>query len=119
MKAWLIFGAVVFVVLGATVLSPVRLPHRTKPTAARQQIQSFRLALAMFHEDTKTYPPSLQGLRVAPEGVRGWRGPYLPQEIPTDPWGTPYVYSFDGEVRIVSLGSDRQPGGEGDAEDVK
>ena len=73
----------------------------------------------MFHEDTKTYPPSLQGLRVAPEGVRGWRGPYLPQEIPTDPWGTPYVYSFDGEVRIVSLGSDRQPGGEGDAEDVK
>lgn len=118
MKAWPIFGAVAFVVLGAAVLSPVRLPHRAKATAARQQIKAFHQALAAYREDTKTYPPSLQGLRVAPEGVRGWRGPYLPSDVPTDPWGTPYVYSFDGEVRIVSLAADRQVGGTGDAADI-
>jgi len=93
--------------------------HQAKRTAARQQIKSFHQALAAYLADTKTYPPTLQGLRVAPERVKGWRGPYLPQDIPTDPWGTPYVYSFEGQVRIVSLGADRKPGGEGNAEDVK
>lgn len=119
MKGGVILLAItVFAVVAAGLISPVRLPDRTKSTAARQQINSFLTALGAYHLDTRKFPPSLQGLREVPEGVSGWNGPYLPSDVPTDPWGTPYVYSFDGEVRIVSLGKDRQPGGEGDAADI-
>ena len=26
-----------------------------------------------------------------------WDGPYMPKDIPQDPWGHPYVYKFPGE----------------------
>lgn len=92
-----------------------------KPTAARQQIKSFFEALRMYAEDTGSYPPThhgLQALRAAPKGVRGWHGPYLPQEIPTDPWNRAYIYSNDGAPKIASLGADGQPGGEGPNADI-
>jgi general secretion pathway protein G len=59
----------------------------------------------------------LQALRDRPTGLTQWDGPYLPQEIPVDPWARPYVYKFPGEhgdePDIISYGADGQPGGEG------
>ncbi|MBU8894944.1 general secretion pathway protein GspG [Corallococcus sp. H22C18031201] len=40
-------------------------------------------------------------------------------QIPMDPWGHPYVYRMEGRTgAVLSLGSDGQPGGTGDATDV-
>ena len=50
-----------------------------------------------------------------------WDGPYLPKEIPLDPWGNPYEYRAPGEhgdYDIISYGADGQPGGEGADMDV-
>jgi general secretion pathway protein G len=106
----------------AALWQPQSSRFRAKPVAAQQQIRAFLQALTAYHEDTKTYPPSLQGLRVAPSGVSGWQGPYLPQEIPTDPWSRPYIYKYPGEhgdePDILSLGADGQPGGTDIAEDI-
>jgi general secretion pathway protein G len=58
----------------------------------------------------------LQALRSRPANVNNWQGPYLPQEIPNDPWGRPYLYRYPSEQgdepEIISLGADGQPGGE-------
>ena len=88
-------------------------------TAAHAQINGFMTALGAYKLDTSTFPTTeqgLQSLRVAPAGVPLWKGPYLPQEVPNDPWGRPYVYKYPGdhgdEPDIVSLGADGTPGGE-------
>lgn len=96
-----------------------------KKTAVRQQINSFNTALGAYKLDTSLFPTNEQGLnalRVKPEGVNGWQGPYLPQELPTDPWNRPYVYKYPGEhgdePDIISYGADGQPGGTDMNEDI-
>lgn len=94
-------------------------------TAARAQINSFMTALGAYKLDTGTYPTTemgLQALRVRPQNVPQWQGPYLQQEVPVDPWGRPYIYRYPGEQgdepEIVCLGADGQPGGEGINADI-
>jgi len=97
-------------------------PARLK--AAKAQIGMFETALDTFKLDTGRYPTSEEGLkalREKPSGLDNWQGPYLPKEIPADPWGRPYVYKCPGdheEFDIVSLGSDGTEGGEGENQDV-
>jgi general secretion pathway protein G len=105
-----------------------RLWHKVsgaKRTAAREQINSFITALGMYRLDTGSFPSTDQGLkalRERPPGVERWDGPYLPQEIPNDPWGRPYVYRYPSEhsqePEIISYGADGQPGGEGENADI-
>jgi general secretion pathway protein G len=89
-------------------------------TAAHAQIGSFATALSLYRAENGVYPASeqgLQALRVKPVDATQWAGPYLPQDIPKDPWGHDYVYKYPGEhgdePDIVCYGADGQPGGEG------
>jgi general secretion pathway protein G len=92
---------------------------KAKITAARAQMNNFMTALGAYKLDTSTFPTTEQGLaalRVRPGDMPLWNGPYLPQDVPVDPWGRAYVYKYPGEhgdePEIVSLGADGQPGGE-------
>ena len=94
-------------------------------TAARTQIHNFMGALANYKLDTGTFPTSeqgLQALRVKPEGVNQWNGPYMDQDIPKDPWGRDYIYRFPGEhgdgPDILCYGQDGQAGGDGTNADI-
>jgi general secretion pathway protein G len=63
----------------------------------------------------------MQALRVKPQGITKWEGPYLPKDIPPDPWGNPYQYKSPGDhgpFDIISFGSDGKPGGEGEDLDI-
>jgi general secretion pathway protein G len=94
-------------------------------TATRVQIHNFMGALANYKLDTGTFPTTEQGLaalRVKPQDVNQWNGPYLEQEIPKDKWGHDFIYKYPGEhgdaPDIISLGADGQPGGEGNDADI-
>lgn len=96
-----------------------------KKTAAREQINGFITALGMYKLDTGRFPTTeqgLQALRTKPPGVDRWDGPYLPQDIPNDPWGNPYHYKYPGEhgeePDIWSLGADNREGGDKEDGDV-
>jgi general secretion pathway protein G len=113
---------VTIIALFAALVAPrmLRRSDTARITAARAQINSFMTALGAYKLDTGLFPTTeqgLQGLRVKPQGVNQWEGPYLPQEIPVDPWARPYVYKYPGEhgdePDIISYGADGQPGGEG------
>ena len=93
---------------------------KARITAARSQIENFMTALGSYKLDTGTFPTTEQGLvalRVKPQDVNQWAGPYMPKDIPNDPWGHAYVYKFPSdhgdEPEIICLGADGQPGGEG------
>jgi general secretion pathway protein G len=113
---------VTIIALFAALVAPrmLRRSDTARITAARAQINSFMTALGAYKLDTGLFPTTeqgLQALRVKPQGVNQWEGPYLPQEIPVDPWARPYVYKYPGEhgdePDIISYGADGQPGGEG------
>ncbi len=94
-------------------------------TAARAQIESFQTALGTYKLDTGTYPSTeegLQALRVKPANLNQWQGPYLPKDIPNDPWAHPYIYKYPGEhgdePEVICHGADGQPGGEGINADI-
>jgi len=97
---------------------------KSKQKAAQAQIALFETALDTYRLDVGKFPDTDQGLmalRVKPESVENWDGPYLPKEIPLDPWGHPYEYRYPGEhgdYDIVSLGADGQPGGNDENADV-
>lgn len=94
-----------------------------KSKTAGVQIADLQKALDIFKLDTGRYPTTEEGLDALakqPGNVRGWNGPYLSGGVPNDPWSNPYRYSYNGgRVEILSLGSDGQPGGEGEAADVR
>lgn len=97
---------------------------KSRQNAAKVQISLFETALDTYRLDTSKYPTTdqgLQALRTKPSGVERWDGPYLPKNIPLDPWGHAYQYRSPGEhgdCDIVSLGADGSPGGEGEDQDV-
>jgi general secretion pathway protein G len=112
---------VTIIALFAALVAPrmLRKSDTARVTAARAQINSFMTALGTYKLDTGLFPTTeqgLQALRAKPEGVNSWQGPYLPQEIPADPWGRPYLYKYPGEhgdePDVISYGADGQPGGE-------
>ncbi|MEK7755304.1 MAG: type II secretion system major pseudopilin GspG [Acidobacteriota bacterium] len=112
---------VTIIALFAALVAPrmLRRSDTARITAARAQINSFMTALGAYKLDTGLFPTTeqgLQALRVKPQGVNQWEGPYLPQEIPVDPWARPYIYKYPGEhgdePDIISYGADGQLGGE-------
>ena len=97
-------------------------------SAAKSQLQILALALDQYRLDNDAYPTTEQGLaalRMPPPGATGanWRGPYLRQEVPLDPWARPYVYLAPGVANptgydLYTLGRDAAIGGSGEDADL-
>ena len=88
---------------------------------AMAQMQMLSTALDTYRLDVGDYPKALAELRKGE--VPGWDGPYLPRELPLDPWGNPYVYELDpanaaGSYSLKSYGKDGREGGDGEGEDI-
>jgi general secretion pathway protein G len=100
----------------------------SKIKTADVQVKMFKGALETFRLDVGRLPTQAEGLLVlnqAPTEERAkarWRGPYLDQEVPQDPWGNPYLYSLPGAngqpFALYSLGADGKRGGEGTDADI-
>lgn len=92
----------------------------SKVKTAVAQMQMFETAIDTYRLDMGTVPPTLEALRKSSDA--SWDGPYLPKDIPFDPWGKAYIYKVPGEnnapYSIMSYGLDGQPGGEDENADV-
>lgn len=101
---------------------------RSKVTAARVQIRALAASLETLRLDLGRYPTNEEGLTllIEPPGAAAaaalWRGPYLDESVPADPWGRAYVYTAPvgdfARPRVASLGADGEQGGEGLAADI-
>lgn len=87
---------------------------------AKAQMQMLQTSLDTYRLDLGDYPPSLTELRASEKS--GWDGPYLPKDVPADPWGNAYHYQSPGPngeaFVLMSYGKDGKVGGEGDNGDV-
>lgn len=115
----------------AAVVAPTLFGNvgEARRSTAKSQIQILALALDAYRIDNDAYPSTgqgLQALRTVPVGgdpPPNWKGPYLRQEVPLDPWKRPYLYvapgvSNAGGYDLYTLGKDGRPGGAGEDEDI-
>jgi general secretion pathway protein G len=99
--------------------------EKAKVSTAKTQIAALESAISAYRLDVGSFPTTdqgLQALRTQPGGVENWDGPYLPKDIPPDPWGHPYVYrcpSEHGDYEIISYGADGREGGDGVNKDIE
>lgn len=95
----------------------------SKVQTAGVQIKLLRGAVETMRMDVGVYPPADTGLSMlvtppSDAALRSrWKGPYLDEALPADPWGHPYQYQVPGDegrpFTIYSFGADGKPGGEG------
>ena len=95
--------------------------EQARQAAARSDLSSIKTALDAFEVDNGYYPKGKNGLGdliQTPRDARAWHGPYL-DNVPTDPWGNPYIYEFPGKHNpssydLYSAGPDGKPGNDDD-----
>lgn len=116
----------VLVILG--VLAAIVVPkfagrtEQARLTAAQTQIATFGTALDAFEVDNGYYPKGRNGLLdlfTQPRDTTNWKGPYLKNDVPMDPWGKEYIYECPGKQNpngydLYSLGPDGREGTEDD-----
>jgi general secretion pathway protein G len=120
---------VVLVIIG--VLAALIVPNvieradDARVTAAKTDVNNLMQALKLYRLDNQRYPTAEQGLQALL--VRPTVGPAAPnwkpyvEKLPNDPWGRSYQYmnpGIKGEIDVLSLGADGQPGGEGKNADI-
>jgi general secretion pathway protein G len=120
---------VVVVIIG--VLAALIVPNvigradDARATAAKTDVNNLMQALKLYRLDNQRYPTAEQGLQAllarptTGPAAPNWK-PYV-EKLPNDPWGRPYQYlnpGIKGEIDVLSLGADGQPGGEGNNADI-
>lgn len=83
-------------------------------------MHALKNAIDLYKLNTGDYPNQLADLNHAPPEITGWRGPYLGECSPIDPWGTEYAYARNGgeDWEVITYGADGEPGGIEGAEDL-
>ena len=108
-----ILVVVVIIAVLASFVAPNVFRHvdTAKNVSAQAQIASLSAALDAYRLDNGRYPTTEQGLAAlwqqptAEPRPSNWRGPYLRQPVPADPWGAPYVYRAPGDRKSTRLNS--------------
>jgi general secretion pathway protein G len=94
---------------------------KAKIETTKVQIKMLKGALVTMYLDIGRYPTNEEGLALLQSPLADanikpmWKGPYLEEAVPLDPWHHAYQYSVPGSegqpFALYSLGADGQPGG--------
>lgn len=118
------------VLAGLVGVNVLNKPAEARIEAAKMQIKTLQMAVRLYSAEQHRLPTQEQGLQalvqkpsIAPIPDSYPVGGYLEtRSLPDDPWGEPYIYLVPGRqgepFEIISYGSDREPGGDGDAADI-
>ena len=119
---------IIGIVAALVVPNVIGRPDEARVAVANADLRTISASLEMYRLDNRSYPTVAQGLTALsqmptdPPLPPNWvAGGYLPQ-VPTDPWGNPYLYTRSGETggyELMSLGADGQPGGDGVNADLR
>ncbi|HIL37677.1 MAG TPA: type II secretion system protein GspG [Planctomycetes bacterium] len=114
---------VVILIIGllSTVVVPKVLDSLTDAKIGKAKVDLFGIATALdkYKINNGRFPDSLEDLVNPDENGRTY---LIQKTVPKDPWGTEYEYlppsGGSNEYEIRTLGSDAQPGGEGEKRDI-
>ena len=118
---------VILGILGAVVVPNIlSRPDTARVQAAQTDLRALSQTLEIYRLDNFQYPSSEQGLESLidrPSGFpepKNWNPEGYLKKLPTDPWGSPYLYEKAGSsYSLISLGADGEEGGEGFDADIR
>lgn len=89
-----------------------------KEKTAQRQMRAIADAMVQYRLDVGRYPDESEGLKALtekPSSAHNWKGPYLTQQVPMDPWGQAYQWHNPTrergsihDVDITSIGKGEQ-----------
>lgn len=95
---------------------------RGRANLAKSQLQTLAGKIENYQLDTGALPSRLDDLVTQPGNVAGWLGPYAKPAELKDPWGSDIEYRAPGQNQafdLISLGADKQAGGDSYAADIR
>ena len=120
--------AIILILAGTVGIMAFKYIGTANVASARNQIQTYALALNAYALDNNNYPTPAQGLDAlwtepsSEPAPKHWKGPYVEKKPTNDAWGNPFNYQVPGPNKLPfglsSLGADGQAGGEGDNADL-
>lgn len=94
---------------------------KAKVQTAETQVKMLKGSLETMRLDIGRYPSQEEGLKLLSQQPadsklsQRWKGPYLEDGLPDDPWGNPYQYSLQPSgthaFALYSYGADAKSGG--------
>jgi len=114
---------IITILAGAVAIQVTNRIRYAKRARAVQDVCTLETALDLYAADNGYAPTTQQGLdalRTKPSSdpqPQNWNGPYVKKRVPTDPWGSEYVYRCPGQLNpdgydLISYGEDSRPGGD-------
>jgi len=105
--------------LSAVVVVSTRgLPAKGRRTKIDQDLRKILTVAEAMYTESGRYPESIQEM-VNPKAEDGTEMSMGLESYPKDPWQSEYVYDItSGRPTVTCLGSDKQPGGDGEGVDV-
>ena len=103
-------------VAAAVAVAVVPALKSAKVKQAKIDIQTIKNAADLYYNKYSHYPTT-------DEGIQALVSEKMLSKVPMDPWQHPYIYRYPGVKNsdgpdIGTYGSDGQPGGTGDAQDL-
>jgi general secretion pathway protein G len=103
-------------VAAAVAVAVIPSLREAKVKQAKIDIQTIKNAADLYYNKYSHYPTT-------DEGIAALVNEKMLDKTPVDPWGQPYIYRYPGVKNsdgpdIGTYGSDKQPGGTGDAQDL-
>jgi general secretion pathway protein G len=121
---------IIAILAGAIVIQATSRAKTARRARALMDMHTLEVNLDIYTADNGAPPTTQQGLAAlltkptTPPVPLNWNGPYI-KGLKKDPWAQDYVYHYPAESNpdkesydLICYGSDRQPGGEGDGEDI-
>ena len=111
----LLVMAILVIMASMVTFAFLQIQKNAQSDATLSQISTLENACTSYKLQVGRFPNSLDDLFTQPAGLstRQWRGPYLSNPVPMDPWGNVYNYAPDeanNRVNIMSAGPDGQQG---------
>ncbi len=95
--------------------------NESRVIEVNQNLRSIEGALSVYRKELGDYPSNEEGLTVLIEtqSKSNWQGPYLRDDLLSDPWNRPYYYErTPSHYRLYTLGADGKEGGTHLNEDI-
>ena len=111
---------IIGILAGAVVVSTAGRSDQARVERVKSDFANILTAAAMYKEDHRQWPETLDELMNPPETGAGVSNSYLDRE-PLDPWSDEYYqFEFDGgQIILISYGADLSEGGEGYDADIR
>lgn len=116
----LLVMAILVIMASMVTYAFLNIQQNAQSDAALSQISTLENACVSYKLQVGRFPSKLEDLYTQPSGLtkRQWRGPYLQEPVPADPWGNPYSYGVDEANNRVFISSAGPDGQKGTADDV-